>query len=125
MADTKGDGNLMHSYYLYSALLAVKLLALIPMANMVCNREKIQRANLSDLKHLTPFWLVAALYMTTQPDRDLAMNLMRGFVLARLIAAVGYIVEIPKQLVEGAFYISFAINTYMCAFVIFAYKNAI
>lgn len=121
----KGGANLMHSYYLYAAILAIKLLALAPMANVVCNPEKIQRANLSDLKHLTPFWLVAALYMTTQPDKDLAVNLLRGFVLARFVAAIGYVVKIPKHLVEGAFFVSFAITTYMCAFVIYAYKNAI
>lgn len=119
-----GGVNLMQSYYLYAAILAVKLLALMPMANVVCHPEKIQRANLSDLKHLTPFWLVAALYMTTQPDKDLALNLMRAFVLARFVAAAGYVTKIPKQLIEGAFFVSFAINTYMCAFVILTYKNA-
>lgn len=131
MADMKDDrrymveANLMHSYYLYAAILAIKLLALAPMANVVCNPEKIQRANLSDLKHLTPFWLVAALYVTTQPDKELALNLLRGFVVARIIAAIGYVVKIPKQLVECAFFVSFAITTYMSAFVIYAYKNAI
>lgn len=132
-ADKKGGGpasggggvNLMHSYYLYAAILAIKLLALVPMSNVVCNPEKIQRANLSDLKHLTPFWLVAALYMTTQPDKDLAINLLRGFVVARIVAAIGYVVKIPKQLVECAYFVSFAITTYMSAFVIYAYKNAI
>lgn len=118
-------GELTQTYYLYAAILALKLLALAPLASMVCNPDKIQRANLSDLKHLTPFWLVAALYTTTSPDTATAVNLMRAFVVARFVAAAGYVTKLPKVAIEAAFFISFAITSYMGACVIYTYKAAL
>ncbi|CAK1555227.1 unnamed protein product [Leptosia nina] len=119
------SGDLLQSYYLYSAVLALKLLALRPLASIVCHPEKVQRANISDLKNLTPFWLVAGLYMTTSPDPVTALTLLRAFVVARLVAAVGYITRIPTMLKELAFFVSFTITAYMGACVVIEYKNAI
>ncbi|XP_028160167.1 microsomal glutathione S-transferase 1-like [Ostrinia furnacalis] len=117
--------DLMQSYFLYSAILALKLLALAPLASLVCNPEKIQRANLSDLKNLTPFWLVAALYMTTSPDHVTAIILLRVFVLARFVAALGYVKRLPKMAVEMAFFVSFAITSYMGGCVVYTYRAAL
>lgn len=116
---------LMQSYFLYSALLALKLLALVPLAAVMCNPEKLQRANISDLKNLTPFWLVAALYMTTSPDEATAVALLRLYVLARFVSAIGYVQRLPKMATEAAFFVSFAITTYMGAYVAFTYRAAI
>ncbi|KAL0830740.1 hypothetical protein ABMA28_002868 [Loxostege sticticalis] len=117
--------DLMQSYFLYSAILALKLLALAPLASIVCNPEKVQRANISDLKNLTPFWLVAALYMTTSPDRLLAVGLLRVFVLARFVAALGYVKKLPRMAVELAFFVSFAITSYMGGKVVYTYRDAL
>ncbi|XP_030021900.2 microsomal glutathione S-transferase 1-like, partial [Manduca sexta] len=107
------NSMLMQSYYLYSAILALKLLALAPLAQIVCNPEKVQRANISDLKNLTPFWLVAGLYMTTSPDEQTAITLLRLFVAARFVAAVGYVQSMPRMAVEMAFFVSFAVTSFM------------
>lgn len=128
MSKTKITGHevdLMKSYFLYSAILALKLLALAPLASIVCNPEKVQRANLSDLKNLTPFWLVAALYMTTSPDEVTALVLLRTFVIARFVAAVGYVKRLPKMAIELAFFVSFAITSYMGGCVVYTYRTAL
>lgn len=119
------QSTLMQSYFLYSAILALKLLALVPLASLVCHPEKIQRANLSDLKNLTPFWLVAALYMTTSPNEQTAIALLRAYVTARTVAALGYVTKLPKVLVEGAFIVSFSITCFMGACVVYTYRGAI
>lgn len=116
---------LVNSYYLYSAILALKLLALSPLAQIVCSPEKVQRANISDLKNLTPFWLVAALYMTTCPDEKTAIALLRLFVAARFVAALGYVTKLPKSVVELAFFVSFAITSFMGAWVVYYYRSAL
>ncbi|CAH0586847.1 unnamed protein product [Chrysodeixis includens] len=116
---------LMQSYFLYSALLALKLLALAPLASVVCNPEKAQRANISDLKNLTPFWLVAALYMTTSPDETTAIALLRVYVVARFIAVAGYFQKLPKTLTEVAFFVSFGITSFMGSWVVYTYKTAL
>ncbi|KAF9794387.1 hypothetical protein SFRURICE_014607 [Spodoptera frugiperda] len=116
---------LMQSYFLYSALLALQLLALAPLAGMVCNPEKIQRANISDLKNLTPFWLVAALYMTTSPEPITARSLLRVYVVARVVAAMGYIYKLPRIVTDSAFFVSFLITGYMGASVVYAYREAL
>lgn len=115
----------MQSYYLYSALLALKLLALAPLAAIVCNQDKVMRANISDLKHLTPFWIVAALYMTTLPDQATTLALLRLFVGARFVAALGYITRLPKFITEAAFFMSFAVTSYMAGCVVYTYRNAL
>lgn len=124
-SSTNLKGGLMQSYYLYAAVLALKLLAFVPLASIMCNPDKVQRANLSDLKHLTPFWLVAALYVTTSPDYTTAVNLMRAFVAARMVVAAGYITKIPKMAVEASFFMSFAITTFMAGWVINEYKSSL
>ncbi|CAH0399887.1 unnamed protein product [Chilo suppressalis] len=111
--------DLMQSYFVYSAILAIKLLALAPLAAVMCNPEKVQRANVSDLKNLTPFWLVAAFYITTSPERNTALTLLRCFVLARFVAALGYVKRLPKMATELAFFVSFSITAYMSGYVVF------
>lgn len=116
---------LMQSYFLYSALLALKLLALVPIASVAKCPDTVRRANLSDLKHLTPFWLVAALYMTTSPDLFLATSLLRVYLAARLISAISYMVELPKCVQENAFIASFVITCYMGSSVVLYYRSAL
>ncbi|PZC75652.1 hypothetical protein B5X24_HaOG205895 [Helicoverpa armigera] len=125
MSIESASSFLMQSYFLYSALLALKLLALIPLASIVCNPEKVKRANISDLKNLTPFWLVAALYMTTSPDPIAARSLLRLYVFARMIAAVGYLHTLPRLAKEMAFFVSFAITSFMGANVVYTYRSAL
>lgn len=125
MACATPCSGLMQSYFLYSAILALKLLALKPLASIVCNPEKVQRANISDLKNLTPFWLVAALYMTTSPDEATALSLLRAFVAARFVAALGYVKKLPRMAVEGAFFVSFAITSFMGGWVVYTYRAAL
>ncbi|XP_045769123.1 microsomal glutathione S-transferase 1-like [Maniola jurtina] len=113
--------DLMQSYYLYSAALALKLLAFIPLAALAWDPEKIHR----DLKTLTTFWVVAALYVTTSPDHSTALNLFRGYALARLVVALGYLYTLPKCMKEVAFYVSFGITSFMGGWVVYTYRNAL
>ncbi|XP_069358108.1 microsomal glutathione S-transferase 1-like [Maniola hyperantus] len=117
--------DLMQSYYLYSAALALKLLAFVPLATLVCDPDKIQRATITGLKNLTPFWLVAALYVTTSPDHGTALSLFRGYALARLVIAFGYLYNLPKCVKELAFYVSFGITSFMGGWVVYTYRNAL
>lgn len=117
--------TLMHSYFLYSAILALKLLALPPLAAIACRPQNVQRANISDLKNLTPFWLVAGLYITTSPDEHTALTLLRAYVAARLVVALGYIVKLPKPLIEAAFFLSISITSFMGGWVVYTYRAAI
>ncbi|KAJ8723202.1 hypothetical protein PYW08_003114 [Mythimna loreyi] len=115
----------MQTYFLYSALLALKLLAFVPLACLMKQPESVLRANISDLKHLTPFWLVSALYMTTSPNIDVARVLLRIYVLARIVSAMGYLLKLPRCSTEIAFLVSFAITCYMSSSVVYTYRNAL
>lgn len=120
------DNSLMQTYMVYSAVLALKLLFLNPVSHMVCDHNKIRRAHLSDLKNLTPFWVVSALYVTTDPDPTTAVNLFRVYLAARLVAVIGYVFRpTPKLVKELAFFLSFTITGFMAVWVIYKYRNCI
>ncbi|VVD00099.1 unnamed protein product [Leptidea sinapis] len=121
----ESNSILLQSYFLYSAILALKLLLLAPLTSLLCRPEKVQRANISDLKNLTPFWLVAALYTTTSPDTQTAVNLFRLFVIARLVTVLGYIIKLPKVCIEAAFTVSITVTSYMAGYVVYAYRKAL
>ncbi|XP_053604370.1 microsomal glutathione S-transferase 1-like [Plodia interpunctella] len=121
----EGPLSLIHSYFLYSAILALKLLILLPLSNIVCNPMKLQRANISNLKNLTPFWLVAGLYVTTHPDKTTALMLIRVYVLARFVSALSYVSKLPRIATESAFFVSFAITCFMGFTVVYTYRQAI
>ncbi|CAB3246854.1 unnamed protein product [Arctia plantaginis] len=125
MVSTVPFSSLMQSYFLYSAILALKQLVLAPMAAVVYHPEKVQRAYISDLKNLTPFWLVSALYMTTGPDQATAVYLLRIYVITRFVIALGYLQKLPSIVTEAAFCVSFMITCFMGGWVVYTYRKAL
>lgn len=122
-----GGGDIMSSYHLYSAILGLKLLTLSALSSIdpSCFPEKVTRASVADLKHLTPFWLIAGLYISTDPDENMAVYLLRAFVIARLILAFSYVQKVPRMLTQCAMWVSFGVTGYMGAWVVYYYRNAI
>lgn len=125
MSSTVTSSSLMQSYFLYSAILALKQLVLAPLAAVVYRSEKVQRAYISDLKNLTPFWLVSALYMTTGPNEVTAVYLLRIYVVTRFVIAFGYLQKLPSIVTETAFCISFMITYFMGGCVVYTYRKAL
>ncbi|KAJ8716772.1 hypothetical protein PYW07_003399 [Mythimna separata] len=124
-SNDKSYSPLMQTYFLYSALLALKLLAFVPLASVMCQPENVLRANMNDLKNLTLFWLVSALYMTTSPSLEVAKNLLRIYVISRFISATSYFFDVPKCTREFAYLVSFAITGYMSSSVVYYYRDAL
>lgn len=127
------DHPLTQTYMAHSALLAVKLLALSPLAAMTWvskgwfpDVDTVRRAYLSELKNLAPFWIVGALYVTTRPTTDIGISLFRMFTASRMILILGYATEpLSPVLIDFALILSYAISCYMSMHVVYHYRAAI
>nr|WAS27878.1 glutathione S-transferase [Mythimna separata] len=145
------DNPLVQSYIVYTAILALKLLALSPMTGMTrvargvfANPEdaksmkggkvkyddpvieRIRRAHLNDLENIPAFWVLAALYVTTNPAVAWATLLFRVFTVCRIIHTIVYaVVPLPQPARGIAFGIPLLINFYMGAQVVLYYITAL
>ncbi|XP_063381893.1 uncharacterized protein LOC134668342 [Cydia fagiglandana] len=115
---------LLQSYYLYSALLALMVLGMPFIASVLSCPGVQGRVCVSDLKQLTPFWLIAAFYTTTSPDVTTAVCLFRMFVATKFMNLLGMATPTPRCVEEAAFAMSVAITTYMGVMVVYAYRDA-
>ncbi|CAF4850834.1 unnamed protein product [Pieris macdunnoughi] len=124
---------LTQTYMAHAALLAVKLLALSPIAaftwvnkGLFPNTDIIRRAYLSELKNLAPFWIVGALYVTTGPSVPLGKTLIRAYTISRVCVVLGYATKpIPALISDLALITSYFINSYMSVCVIYKYKDCL
>lgn len=114
--------DLMESYYFYSALLAVMYVGLIPFASFMCNPSKVLQVSISDLKYLTPYWVITGVYTTTSLDEIIAKVLFRAYAVARMITTVGYIYRVPHYVKKVAFFVFLAISFYMAGHAIYHYR---
>ncbi|KAJ8734013.1 hypothetical protein PYW07_014564 [Mythimna separata] len=145
------DNPLVQSYIVYTAILALKLLALSPMTGMTrvargvfANPEdaksmkggkvkyddpvieRIRRAHLNDLENIPAFWVLAALYVTTNPAVAWATLLFRVFTVCRIIHTIVYaVVPLPQPARGIAFGIPLLISFYMGAQVVLYYITAL
>ncbi|KAG6440728.1 hypothetical protein O3G_MSEX001449 [Manduca sexta] len=127
------ESPLTQTYMVHAALLAIKLLALSPMAAMTWvrkgvfpNPDIVRRAYLSELKNLAPFWIVGALYVTTNPQIEVGVSLFRIYTVARLVVVFGYATKpLPAAITDIALLISFFITFYMSLWVVYCYRKAI
>ncbi|KAJ8723200.1 hypothetical protein PYW08_003112 [Mythimna loreyi] len=127
------DHPLTQTYMVHSALLVVKLLALSPVATITLvshgwfpDVDTVRRAYLTELKNLAPFWIVGALYVTTQPDTNIGISLFRLFTAARMILILGYATKpISPVITNFALALSYVITCYMSMYVVYHYRNAI
>ncbi|KAL0880338.1 hypothetical protein ABMA27_002784 [Loxostege sticticalis] len=127
------DSPLTESYMVHAALLAIKLLALSPLAAMTWvnkgifdNPDIVRRAYLSELKSLAPFWIVGALYITTDPPTVLGLTMFRLYSIARMMVIFGYATKpLPVFFTDISLIVSYFITSYMAAWVVFCYRKAI
>lgn len=127
------DNPLIQTYMVHSALLVIKLLALSPMAAMTwvrkgvfSNPDIVRRAYLSELKNLAPFWIVGALYVTTEPPAEIGTSLFRMFTAARMIVILGYATKpVPAVFTDFALILSYVITCYLSMYVVYYYRDAI
>lgn len=144
------DNPVFRSYIVYSAILAVKVLALSVLTGVtrmirgsVANPEdakllkakvrfddpaveRVRRAHLNDLENIPVFWVVAALYVSTNPVAAWATLLFRVFTLGRILHSIVYaIVPLPQPARAIAFGIPFLATAYMGAQVILYYITAL
>ncbi|XP_049804623.1 microsomal glutathione S-transferase 1-like [Schistocerca nitens] len=106
----------LRDYAYYSALLGLKVLALGPLTARQRFRkkvfvnpedakffdgslkqddpdvERVRRAHHNDLENIPVFMLIGGLYTLTNPDRELALNLYRGYFAFRLAHTIVYAV---------------------------------
>lgn len=126
------DSPLSQTYMVHAALLAIKLLALSPMAAMTWvnkgvfeNPDIVRRAYLSELKNLAPFWIVGALYVTTHPPVSLGVTLFRLYSISRLAVVMGYASKpLPAFLTDLALIASYLITCYMSVYVVYFYRKS-
>ncbi|XP_060801581.1 uncharacterized protein LOC132902021 [Amyelois transitella] len=127
------DYPLARTYMVHAALLAIKLLALSPMAAMTwvrkgifANPDIVRRAYFTELKNLAPYWIVGALYITTNPPINLGISLFRLYTVLRMIVILGYVTRpAPAVLADFALVTSYMINCYMSIWVVYYYRRAL
>ncbi|XP_026727356.1 microsomal glutathione S-transferase 1-like [Trichoplusia ni] len=145
------DNPVFRAYIVYSAILAVKVLAMTLLTAMTrvirgtfANPEdtkmfkgakvryddpaveRVRRAHLNDLENIPVFWVVAALYVSTNPVAAWATLLFRAFTLGRILHSIVYaVVPLPQPARAIAFGIPFLTTAYMGAQVILYYITAL
>ncbi|KAJ0183434.1 hypothetical protein K1T71_001410 [Dendrolimus kikuchii] len=127
------DCPLTRTYMFYAAFLAVKLLALSPIAALTWvrkglfqNTDIVRRAYLAELKNLSPFWIVGAIYVTTDPPEEIGIMLFRSYTFARLLVTFGYASNpLSAVITDLSIVISYIITVYMAIYVIYFYRKAL
>ncbi|XP_046400744.1 microsomal glutathione S-transferase 1-like [Ischnura elegans] len=133
------DNPVFAAYALYSALLAIKMFAVViltakqrikkqifanPEDAKLHNKakvkfddpdiERIRRAHLNDLENIPMFWVVGLLYVLTNPQATVAINLFRLFFVARAIHTFVYAVVVFPQPARGlSFFVGVGVTAYM------------
>lgn len=52
--------------------------------------ERVRRAHLNDLENILPFFTAGFLYVLTEPNPDVAINLFRVAAIARILHTIVY-----------------------------------
>lgn len=139
----------VQSYFVYSGILALKVLVMAPLTGkqrytkkVFANEEdakrggrvkfddpdveRVRRAHLNDLENIPVFWLLGALYLTTGPSASVATWLFRAFTAGRVVHTLVYAVKPMPQPARGiAFGIPNLITWYMGLKVVAHYFGAL
>ncbi|KAK7590436.1 hypothetical protein V9T40_002049 [Parthenolecanium corni] len=76
--------------------------------------ERVRRAHLNDLENIPQFIFAGSIYILTQPNEFLAINLFRTYTIFRGLHTLVYaIIPIPQPARVICFSIPFAITYYM------------
>ncbi|XP_001660658.2 microsomal glutathione S-transferase 1-like [Aedes aegypti] len=84
--------------------------------------ERVRRAHLNDLENILPFFIIAFLYMFTNPSVFVATNLFRAVALARIVHTLVYAVFVIPQPARGlSWMVGFFSTGYMAVKTILAF----
>lgn len=146
------DNPVVQSFIVYSAILALKLIVLGPLTgiqrmkkNVFANPEdvkaaggkgkikfddpdieRVRRAHLNDLENIPAFWILGALYVTTNPAIAWATLLFRIFTAGRILHTVVYAIKpLPQPARALGFLIPYVILWYMGIQVVVHYLGAL
>uniref|UniRef100_A0A1E1WDS4 Microsomal glutathione S-transferase 1 n=1 Tax=Pectinophora gossypiella TaxID=13191 RepID=A0A1E1WDS4_PECGO len=140
----------VESYIVYSAILALKLLAMALLtafsritrgvyanpedAKMSKGKvkfddqvvERVRRGHLNDLENIPAFWVLGALYLTTNPAAAWATLLFRAFTAGRVLHTIVYcVVPLPQPARAFAFFVPYLVNMYMGWQIVLYYITAL
>lgn len=59
--------------------------------------ERVRRAHLNDLENVLPFFVAGFLYVLTEPQVDLGLNLIRVAAIARILHTIVYAIYPIRQ----------------------------
>jgi glutathione S-transferase len=141
---------IVHSFIAYSAILAVKMLLVASLTSLTRvvrgvyanpedtkiikgkvkfddpTVERIRRAHLNDLENIPVFWVLGALYLTTNPVAAWALLLFRTFTAGRIIHTIVYaIIPMPQPTRVIAYGIPHLITMYMGVQIILYYATSL
>ncbi|VVC40312.1 Membrane associated eicosanoid/glutathione metabolism-like domain,Membrane-associated [Cinara cedri] len=138
------DDGLFRTFLFYSAILVLKVLAMALLTgkhrftkkvfanpeDTIVNKkykvkyddedvERVRRAHLNDLENI-PFFIIACFgYLLTNPTVFIATNLIRLFVLGRIVHTIVYaVVVLPQPSRALAWFLGYGITIYMAAQVV-------
>lgn len=140
----------VQSYIVYAAILALKLLLFSMLTGLKRSEKKVyanpedaallggrislsdpdierlRRAHLNDLENIPAFWILGALYLTTNPAAAWATLLFRAYTLGRLLHTFVYAIKpLPQPSRAIAYFIPYLIMWYMGYQVIVYYLSAL
>uniref|UniRef100_A0A1Y9IW41 Microsomal glutathione S-transferase 1 n=1 Tax=Anopheles minimus TaxID=112268 RepID=A0A1Y9IW41_9DIPT len=76
--------------------------------------ERVRRAHRNDLENILPFFTVGLLYMLTNPEPFIAINLFRAVAVARIVHTLVYAVVVIPQPARGLSWgIAYGATAYM------------
>uniref|UniRef100_A0A182JWQ1 Microsomal glutathione S-transferase 1 n=1 Tax=Anopheles christyi TaxID=43041 RepID=A0A182JWQ1_9DIPT len=75
--------------------------------------ERVRRAHRNDLENILPFFAIGLLYMLTNPEPFIAINLFRAVAIARIVHTLVYAVVVIPQPARG---LSWAIAYFATAY---------
>ncbi|CAK1548527.1 unnamed protein product [Leptosia nina] len=88
--------------------------------------ERVRRAHLNDLENIPVFWVLGALYLTTNPAAAWAILLFRVYTVCRIVHTLVYaVVPLPQPTRAIAFLVPVVIKYYMGIQVVLYYITAI
>uniref|UniRef100_A0A1E1WS69 Microsomal glutathione S-transferase 1 n=1 Tax=Pectinophora gossypiella TaxID=13191 RepID=A0A1E1WS69_PECGO len=88
--------------------------------------ERVRRAHLNDLENIPVFWVLGALYLTTDPSPNLAVWLFRTFTVGRILHTIVMAVRPVRQPARAiAYQVSNTVTWFMGIKVIMHYFSAL
>lgn len=75
--------------------------------------ERVRRAHLNDMENIYLYFIISTLYMFTNPDKFIAINIFRAFSAARIAHTLAYLWQIRQPARGLPFAVGLACIFYM------------